>query len=215
MGVRQMVFVSLPFLAWFTILAVPIIHMVYQRGAFTATDTSEVAGALAMFSLGLTFANVNIMFNRSFQSMQKPWLPLYVGLVNLALNALLDWILLGPLGVAGITLSTSIVSIFNMVLLVWLLRRQIGLLGGRGMARAAGAALLCALPLAAVSGGLWYALRGFADGGFLRLLVSVFAAVAGGGLVYLGIAKALKLEELSMVWRLLRRRGARPAASAD
>ena len=39
--------------------------------------------------------------------------------------------------------------------------------------------------------------------------------MAGGGLVYLGIAKALKLEELSMVWRLLRRRGARPAASAD
>ncbi len=32
-----MVFVSLPFLAWFTILAVPIIRMVYQRGAFTAT----------------------------------------------------------------------------------------------------------------------------------------------------------------------------------
>ncbi|MCX6362810.1 MAG: murein biosynthesis integral membrane protein MurJ [Actinobacteria bacterium] len=214
-GVRQMVFVSLPFLAWFTILAVPVIRMVYQRGAFTAANTSEVAGALAMFAIGLTFANVNIMFNRSFQSMQRPWLPLYVGLVNLALNALLDWVLLGPLGVAGITLSTSLVSIFNMVLLVWLLRRQIGLIGGRGMARAAGAAVLCALPLAAVSGGVWYALRGFAEGGFLRLLVSVFLAVAAGGLVYLGIAKALKLEELNMVWRLLRRRRAEPVAPAD
>jgi putative peptidoglycan lipid II flippase len=164
-----------------------------------------------MFSLGLTFANVNIMFNRSFQSMQKPWLPLYVGLVNLALNALLDWVLLGPLGVAGITLSTSIVSVFNMVLLVWLLRRQIGLIGGRGMLSSAGKAVLCALALAAVSGGVWLALRGFAAEGFLRLLLSVVLAVGLGGLVYLGLAKALKLEELNLAWRLLRRRGAAPA----
>jgi putative peptidoglycan lipid II flippase len=210
-GVRQMVFVSLPFLAWFTVLATPIIRMVYQRGAFSAADTSEVAGALAMFALGLTFANVNIMFNRGFQSMQRPWLPLYVGLINLALNALLDWVLLGPLGVAGITLSTSLVSIFNMVVLVWLLRRQVGRLGGRRIAGAAGSALVCAVALAVVSGAAWYALRGFAAGGILPLLASVLVAVAAGALIYLGLAKAFKLEELSMVWRLLRRRGRPPA----
>ena len=67
----------------------------------------QVAWALAAFTLGLTFSNVNIMFNRSFQSLQRPWLPLYVGLVNLGLNAVLDWILLKPLGVAGITIEST------------------------------------------------------------------------------------------------------------
>ncbi len=168
-----------------------------------------------MFSLGLTFANVNIMFNRSFQSMQKPWLPLYVGLVNLGLNALLDWVLLGPLGVAGITLSTSIVSVFNMVLLVWLLRRQIGLIGGRGMARSAGKAVLCALALAAVSGG---ALAGAAR--LRRRRVPAPAAVAcrrpsgPAGSSTSGWPRLLKLEELDLAWRLLRRRGAAPADAA-
>ena len=61
----------------------------------------RVAPALAGFTAGLAFANANIMFNRGFQSMQRPWLPLYAALVNLALNAVLDWVLLGPLGVAG------------------------------------------------------------------------------------------------------------------
>ena len=28
---------------------------------------------------GMAFANVNVMFNRGFQSLQRPWLPLYVG----------------------------------------------------------------------------------------------------------------------------------------
>jgi hypothetical protein len=82
------------------------------------------------------------------------------------------------------------------------------------MLSSAGKAVLCALALAAVSGGVWLALRGFAAEGFLRLLLSVVLAVGLGGLVYLGLAKALKLEELNLAWRLLRRRGAAPAPPA-
>ena len=214
LGVREMVFVSLPFLAWFTVLATPIVRLVYQRGTFTASATHEVALALAAFTLGLTFANCNIMFNRGFQSLQKPWLPLYVGLVNLGLNAVLDWVLLKPLGVAGITLSTSLVSIFNLVVLMWLLRRVIGTVDGRRIARAAGGAAVGALALAAVSGGLWFALHGFAARGFLPLLVSVLVSVGAGGLVYLRLAKVLRLEELAAVRQLWRRRRG-PAIPAE
>ena len=217
LGVRQMIYVSLPFLAWFTILAAPIVRLVYQRGTFTPAATQEVAWALAAFTLGLTFSNVNIMFNRSFQSLQRPWLPLYGGLVNLGLNAVLDWILLKPLGVAGITLSTSIVSIFNMVVLVWLLRRQIGLIDGRRIAKSAGGAVLAALGLTAVSGGLWFALHWFAALGFVPLFLSVVVAVFAGGLTYLRISKVLRLDELASVrrlWSRKRRRGG-PVAAAD
>jgi len=214
-GIRQMIYVSLPFLAWFTILAVPVVRLIYQRGHFSAGDTSQVALALAAFTLGLTFANVNIMFNRGFQSLQRPWLPLYVGLVNLSLNAVLDWVLLKPFGVAGITLSTSIVSIFNLILLVILLRRLIGRIDGRRIARAAGGAALGAVALAAVSGGLWFALHWFADLGFLPLLLSLTVSIVAGGLTYLRISKVLGLEELASVRRLWnrkrRRRGAAPA----
>lgn len=213
-GVRQMIFVSLPFLAWFTILAAPIVRMVYQRGEFRAADTVAVAGALAAFTVGLAFSNVNIMFNRGFQSLQRPWLPLYVGLVNLGLNAVLDWVLLGPLGVAGIALSTSLVSIFNLIVLMLLLRRQIGRIDGRRIARAAGGAAIGATALAAVSGGLWFALHWFAKLGFVPLLVSVLVCIIAGGLTYLRIAKVLRLEELAAVRRLWRRRGRRSGRPA-
>jgi len=217
LGVRQMIYVSLPFLVWFTVLAAPIVRLVYQRGTFDATATHEVSLALAAFTLGLTFANVNIMFNRSFQSMQKPWLPLYVGLANLGLNAILDWVLLKPLGVAGITLSTSIVSAFNLILLVWLLRRLIGRIDGRRIAKAAGGAFVGAAALAVFSGGLWFALHGFAARGFVPLLLSVFVSVGAGGLAYLRVSKVLGLEELATVRRLWRRqeRGGGAGAAAD
>jgi putative peptidoglycan lipid II flippase len=210
-GIRQMIYVSLPFLAWFTILAAPVVRLIYQRGQFTTADTHQVAWALAAFTLGLTFANVNIMFNRGFQSLQRPWLPLYVGLGNLALNAILDWVLLKPFGVAGITLSTSLVSIFNLVVLVVLLRRVVGRIDGRRIARAAGGAATAAVGLAVVSGGLWFLLHWFAGLGFVPLLVSVTVSVLAGGLVYLRISKVLQLEEQAAVRRLWRRSGRRRA----
>ncbi len=110
-----------------------------------------MAPILAFFTLGMAFANVNVMFNRGFQSLQRPWLPLYVGLVNLGLNALLDWALYGPLGARGIVLSTSIVSAFNFIALLVLMRRQIGFVDGRRILVSLAKILTCSAALALVS----------------------------------------------------------------
>jgi putative peptidoglycan lipid II flippase len=209
LGVRQMVFVSLPFVAWFAVMPQAFVRLVYERGQFGAAATVEVAAALAVFSIGLAFANANIMFNRAFQSMQRPWLPMYVSFGNLAVNVLLCWLLYEPLGVQGITLSMATVSAVNFVALFVLLRRQVGRVDGRRMAGAAGGALLCAGALAAVSYALWRALQDFAAGGFWPLLATVGIAVAAGAAVYLGLARLLRLEELSVVRQVLSRR--RPA----
>ncbi len=93
-----MVFVSLPFVAWFAVMPQAFVRLVYERGSFTAQATVEVAAALAFFAVGLAFANANIMFNRAFQSMQRPLLPMYVSFGNLAVNALLCWLLYKPSG---------------------------------------------------------------------------------------------------------------------
>jgi putative peptidoglycan lipid II flippase len=206
LAVRQTVFVSLPFVVWFAVLAVPIVRVVFERGAFSSDDTSAVGPVLAAYALGLTFANVNTMFNRSFQSMQRVWLPLYVGLACLALNAVLAWILLHPLGAAGIALSTSLVSIFNCLVLGYLLRDRIGRDEGRRMAAAMGKALLCAAAVAAVAAALWYALDGLADDGFAAALAVLLVTLAASGATYVAAARLLRLEELGMVWRVIRRR---------
>jgi len=186
------------------------VQLIYQHGHFTAVDTAAVAPILAFFTLGMAFANVNVMFNRGFQSLQRPWLPLYVGLVNLALNALLDWVLYPSLGARGIVLSTSIVSAFNFVALLVLMRRQIEYVDGRHILVSLGKILVCSAALALVSLVLWHGLRSFADSGLGALIVVVVAVFGCGGLVYLGAAKLLRVEELSVVNLLLRRGRALP-----
>ena len=150
MGVRQIFFVSLPFVAWFVVVPHSMVQLIIH-GQFVPADTAAVAPILAFFTLGMAFANVNVMFNRGFQSMQRPWLPLYVGIVNLVLNALLDWVLYKPLGARGIVLSTSIVSAFNFVALLVLMRRQIDSVDGRRILVGLGKILTCSAALAAVS----------------------------------------------------------------
>jgi len=211
LAVRQTAFVSLPFVAWFVVLAIPIVRVVFERGAFSAGDTTAVAPVLAAFAVGLVFANINTMFNRSFQSMQRVWLPLYVGLACLVLNAVLAWILLHPFGAAGIALSTSLVSIFNCVVLGYLLRDRIGAAEARRMAVAVGKAVVCAGAVAAIAAALWFALEGFAEGGFAQALAALLIAVAASGAAYVGAARLLRLEELSLVWSVLRRRAGRAA----
>lgn len=207
LGTRQVLFVTLPFVVWFVALPDPIVRLIYQRGRFTGASTHEVAYALAFFAAGLVFANANIMFNRGFQSLQRPWLPLSVALVNLALNGVLDLVLYKPLGVGGITLSTSLVSLFNFAALVWLMRRQIGLVDGRRIARSALRMSGCGAALAVVSLLVWAALRGFAQQGEVHLLMALFAVIVAGAAAYLGTALLLRIDELSQLASLLRRSG--------
>ncbi len=46
-----------------------------------------VAEALAAFTIGLTFNGMMLMLNRAFFSLQSPWIPTWIALGNLALNA--------------------------------------------------------------------------------------------------------------------------------
>lgn len=207
-GVRQMIVVSLPFVAWFVVMPDAFVRLVYERGQFGPQATGEVAQALAFMAVGLVFANANIMLNRAFQSMQRPWLPLFVSLLNLAAMIVLCALLHRPLGVAGITLSMGLVSLVNFAALFVLLRRELGRLGGRRILGTAVRALACTGGLAAASWVVWDALDEYAAGGFVPLLLAVLAAVAAGAAVFVCLARLLRLDELTAVWRALRQRRA-------
>jgi putative peptidoglycan lipid II flippase len=109
-GLRQIAFLLIPASVFTAVLAEPIVRLVYERGAFTPDQTPVVAGALAAFSLGLTFNGFMLMLNRAFFSLQIPWLPTWVALGNLALNAALDAAFFS-FGVWGLPLATSLVNV--------------------------------------------------------------------------------------------------------
>ena len=86
-GIRQIAFLLVPASVVCAVLAEPIVRVVYQRGDFTPAQTPAVAASLAAFSLGLVFNGFMLMLNRAFFSLQSPWIPTWVALGNLGLNA--------------------------------------------------------------------------------------------------------------------------------
>ena len=109
MGLGQIGFLLLPASAVGAVLAIPIVRLIYERGAFTPDQTHVVAGAFAAFTLGLTFNGTMLMLTRAFFSLQSPWVPTAIALGNLGLNAALDAAFY-RYGVWGIPLATSFVN---------------------------------------------------------------------------------------------------------
>ena len=204
-GLRQIGFLLLPASAITAVLSVPIVRLLYERGAFGADETTIVAHALAAFVIGLTFNGTMLMLNRAFFSLQNAWIPTAVALGNLILNVVLDAALF-RVGIWGIPLATSIVNIAGTVALLVLLRRRLGRLQGRQT--------LGCIPAAPRSPRLWPpgspTVRGTAStsgsagrsgprsrrwGSASRLAVAAF----------LGAARILRIRELDALLSLLRR----------
>jgi len=211
LGLRQIFFVTLPFTAFFLVLGEPTVRLIYEHGKVTTFEAHQVAWALTFFSLGMAFVSGNTLLSRAFYGIQKSWLPLVVGGFNLALNALLDLALYKPLGVGGITLSTSMVSMFNFFALFLLLRREIGGLEAGVFARATLRSVVALVPLAAGSFITWWVLHGLLGRTNIAQLISVGTAYVVGGLLYLGAARLMGMEEPRELMDVVRRRRSNPA----
>jgi putative peptidoglycan lipid II flippase len=205
-GLRLISFLLVPASAAAAVLATPIVRLLYQHGAFTSSQTSIVAPCLAAFALGLTFNGTMLMLNRGFFSLQSPWIPSWVAVGNLAINAGLDAAFY-RLGIWGIPLSTSVVNIAGTWALIVLFRRK---LGGFGMGETARSFVLVAVASAVLAAVAWWAWH-LVDSGLGRSLpaqiVSLGLGLLLGYAAFFGACRLLGVRELETMLRLRRGRG--------
>jgi putative peptidoglycan lipid II flippase len=194
-GLRQIGFLLVPASAGIAALAEPIVRLVYQHGHFTADQTVVVGQSLAAFSLGLAFNGAMLMLNRSFFSLQSPWIPTAVALGNLALNAALDAAFY-TFGTWGIPLSTSLVNIAGTLALVQLLRRKIGRVELTDTLRSTALVLAASGALAVTAHEAWAGVDSVLGRTVAGQLGSLVAALVAGTAAYLGACLLLGVREL-------------------
>jgi putative peptidoglycan lipid II flippase len=204
-GVRLIGFLLIPASLVSAALAVPITRIVYERGAFTAEDTTVVAQCLAAFSVGLLFNGWMLLLTRGFYALQANWAPTLVALGSLALNVVLD-IGLYRVGVWGLPLATGIANVVAVAALLWLLRRRTGLEDPRATAASLLRITAVSVLATAVAGGVWWALDAVAGTALPGQLVSVGGGLGAGTAVYLVLCKLAGVRELNAL-RALRSRG--------
>ena len=206
LGLRQIAFLLVPASVTSAVLAEPIVRLVYERGEFEPDQTPVVAGALAAFSLGLTFNGAMLLVNRAFFGLQHPRTPTLVAAGNLVLNTALYGAFY-RVGAWGVPLAISLANVAGAAALVWLLRRRIGALGLGETLAAAARITVAAAAAGAVMYGTWLGLDALLGRSVGAQLISVVVPLAAGGAVYVALARALGLRELQALLSLRRRGG--------
>jgi putative peptidoglycan lipid II flippase len=107
-SVRLQLAILVPIAIVTAIAAEPIVRVIYERGAFNALSTEVTSHALVGFAPALPALGLSLIASRAWLSKKRPWIPAGVATAGLAMNALLDWILIGPFGIAGIGIATAV-----------------------------------------------------------------------------------------------------------
>jgi putative peptidoglycan lipid II flippase len=133
------------------VLARPIIALIFEHGRFTAFDTVQTGNALAAYAIGLTgYAAVKVL-SPAFYAAGDARTPMLISLGSIAVNYVMNSVLVVPFGHAGLAASTSCVALANFLGLSVFMRRKLGGIGGRELAGNALRIGVASVPMALVA----------------------------------------------------------------
>ena len=117
-------FMSLPASLAIIAIARPIIHVMFERGAFTALDTAATTPALVAFAMGLPAFILIKIFAPCFYANQDTKTPFKIASLCIVVNLVFNLALMGTFRHVGMALATSIAAWVNVALMFVALRRR-------------------------------------------------------------------------------------------
>ena len=153
-AIRLTNFIVLPATVGLIVLAMPIVSVLFQRGAFGPTEVRWTAQALCAFALGLWPVSMLRLVVPAFYAMENARTPVLTAAGAFVSNCVFSVVFMGPVAAAGespladaiaaltrsaavvdfrhtgLALATSLSAAVNLVLLWLALRRRLGALGG-------------------------------------------------------------------------------------
>ncbi|HKN80681.1 MAG TPA: murein biosynthesis integral membrane protein MurJ [Actinomycetota bacterium] len=203
-GIRATATILIPAALGYLVLAKPIVRLLLEHGATTAVSAELVSEVLFAFAIGLFAFSAFQFLLRASYAMQDTRTPALVNVAAVAVNVLVDllFFFVLHLGVPGLALGHAVSYAFASSVLLLLIRRRIGRIGGRKILASLGRILVAGLATAAVA---WLVAEGFEQWlGTTTLAtqtVQVLGAVVAGLAVFIASAAALRIEEVDLVRR--------------
>jgi putative peptidoglycan lipid II flippase len=127
-------------------LAEPIVRLIFEHGKFGPDATVRVAQALACLAPGLLMFSMNNILARAFYALGDIKTPMKISVVCLGLNLAFAVWLVQRYRESGLAVANTLSACFNLLLLVYALRRKLSRLGLTQLRRT----LLILIPAAAI-----------------------------------------------------------------
>ncbi|OPY57979.1 MAG: putative peptidoglycan biosynthesis protein MurJ [Pelotomaculum sp. PtaU1.Bin035] len=122
-SIRMILILTLPLTSCFFVLRVPIVSILFQRGAFDANSVQITAGILTGYSLTIVTQGIVIICTRAFLAANRVMAPLLAAIVSSIVNIYLDFLLVNIMGAPGLGYGASIGSLLNCLLIIFFINR--------------------------------------------------------------------------------------------
>lgn len=111
-------FLAMPATVLLFLAAEPIMRVLFERGAFTSTDTNAAAKMLAALALGVPAYVLIKVLHSSYFAREDTKTPMIYAAISMAANLVLSFALFLAMGATGIAIATMFSGWLNVALLV-------------------------------------------------------------------------------------------------
>jgi putative peptidoglycan lipid II flippase len=200
-------FLTIPSAIALMAIPAPILHTVFEHGAFTRADTLAVAPALLAFASGLPAFSMTKVFQPGFYAREDTATPMRFAIVSVAVNIAGSLILSRWFGHVGIAMATSLAAWVNAALLGLTLARRGFYAPDERLSHRLPRMLLSGLLMGVLLlAGAWLLAGNYAEGAsFLAALWGLVVLVAGGIAGYFMLAHLTRAMTFGELRSMLKR----------
>ncbi len=125
-GVGVLFFGAIPIIIGILVVGLDSVRLIFEHGVFDENATFMVTEALWFLSVSIIPYVFRDSITRVFYSFNDSATPFTVAFSSIVLKVFLNWILISKMGfgIGGITLSTSLVTLFNAVVLGYFITKK-------------------------------------------------------------------------------------------
>lgn len=199
-GLKMMLIITVPSAIGLIVLNKSIIRLIYQHGAFTGKASLMTGDALLYYAIGLfAFTSVKLVTMASY-ALKDSKSPVKIGAFIVMVNIGLDLILVKYMAHSGLAFATSIAAILNMIFLLRMIQKKIGIFQWEKYLPFVWKVLLSGIILGLTCYTVSRYLGNILDltsktGQFLQVMTSIFA----GSIIYLLSCYLLDVKEIKQI----------------
>ena len=195
-------FILVPLTVGLITLRTPIIKLAFERGAFDGQAVAMTKIALTYYAIGMIGFGIQEVLNKSFFALKDTKTPTKFGILSVAINIILNLILIRVMDLGGLAFATSIATISNGLLLLMALSRKIGKIDCMNIIKNLLKIMMSATVMALAAYGTYLLmLQRIVGSSFLSGLVLLVVPVSVGIAVYAVATIVLKVEEAQYIIR--------------
>lgn len=177
-------FVAIPSAVALLIIPAPMIATLFEYGKFTAKETLMTSYVLMGYGLGLPAYIASKVFMTAFWAHEDTVTPVKVSMWSAIMNIILCLVLIGPLGVAGISVATGLAGWIQVYLLHKKLKTRDALEFDDRLRVVFPKIAVCSCLMALVLSVLAYVLHDQFRGDMFTKILALVALIGAGSLTY-------------------------------